>query len=112
MRIVSTLIAGGVLLSAIVPASAKEPPNLGPVRSGAVSDMNRGYGRAGGLTSSQRVEESQQPAGRPVRSGVNGQAHVLATWDELVAKRTHMPLAASAAPVKQHPYRAPRKPHY
>ena len=112
MRMITILIAGGGLLIGSVPASAKEPPNLGPVTSAPVSDMSAAYGRAGGLTGPQRVQESQIPEGPPVRTGLDWRAHVLATWSEGVAKRTHMPLAASTRAAEQHPFRAPRKPKY
>jgi hypothetical protein len=112
MKIVSILFAGGALLSVTSPAFPKQPPNLGAVTSAAVSDMSRGYGRAGGLTASQRAQESQRPKGPLVGTAVNPQAHVLSTWSEEVAKRTHMPLAASVHGAQQHPFRAPRTPKY
>jgi hypothetical protein len=85
-------------------------PNLGAVASGRISDMNKWYGRAGGLTGSDRVEILRS-GGRPnVISALAGT--VMVSYSEEVAKWTNMPLAKSQPAAAEHPFRAPRKPHY
>ena len=85
-------------------------PNLGEVDSGRVSDMSKWYGRAGGLVGSDRVDGLRLGGRTPVSTALD--QRVIATWDEGTAKRTHMPLAEEEPGAAEHPFRAPRKPHY
>ena len=113
MKVSLLLYAGtAAVLNASVQRALAEPPNLGPVTSAPVAEISQGYGRAGGLTGPQRVQALQRPDGPAVNTGVQLQQHVLATWSEEVAKRTHMPLAASMPGAGKHAFRAPRKPKY
>jgi hypothetical protein len=106
--LLATSMAG--LLAAAGPARSAAP-DLGPVMSGQTLDSGKWYGRAGGLTGSDRVEAFRSGGRYPVFSGVVGQ-RVMVGWDEEVAKRTNMALAEEKPQAVAHPFRPPRQPQY
>jgi len=109
MRVTLVLLAGSAAAVLAAGPAQSAPPNLGPVMSGRTIDSSKWYGRAGGLTGSDRVEALRSSGRHPVSSGVVGQ-QVVASWDEEVAERTNMPLAEAKPQVAAHPFKAPRKP--
>jgi hypothetical protein len=123
-RYVLWIIAAGLTLPTLVShAQTQQPPHLGLVMSGRVADMDKWFGRSGGLVGSDRVAGLRSGGRKPVdvtydqsveaRTNMpvhpaGGQQHVLTTWDEGVARRTHMPLATLQHASPDNPFAPPR----
>jgi hypothetical protein len=110
-------LLGSVMLRALaiaiaVPGAAVYAADLGQLRSAQPDQLAISYGRAGGLTGSDRMMHLQVEGGPPVavtydrdvqaRTGMPldrpDRSPVTVVWDQAVAERTNMGLAKDASP--------------
>ena len=122
------LAAAMAVTHLMTPAQAGQPPpNLGYAMSGRVADMDKWFGRSGGLVGSERVaglrsgdrkpivitydKSVEARTNMPIHQAESQPEHVLTTWDEGVAKRTDMTLAAEQHAGSENPYVPPRAVH-
>jgi len=121
-RFAVTALSAAVALAGLTVRTQADqtPPHLGYLVSRNISDIEQGYGRAGGHVGWRRVADAPSAHRPPVEVAYDKETearthmptnhaasqHVLTTWDEGIAKRTHMPLAEENA--SRPPYVAPR----
>jgi hypothetical protein len=112
------------VLGIFVTTGVAAAPHLGSVGAGRIADMPHWYGRAGDLVGAQRIAGLRSGDHPPVLSAADAEVEkrtnmagargspskqpVLTTWDEGIARRTHMPLAADQHSASSNPFIAPR----